>query len=62
MFEMFKRIQYHNCVSRKEGEWIIFHCPICKCDVRKQSTSGDQQQNLFTGDINIMHQGIHQTL
>jgi hypothetical protein len=49
----------HTCVGHREGDWVIFTCPICK--------DYEKRYNLITGklitksdpDNEYIHQGSH---
>lgn len=56
-FELFNEEQ-HQCIGHREGDWIIFHCPLCK-DYERRINWKTREVKVRKGDSNITHAGSH---
>ncbi|MCF8244654.1 MAG: hypothetical protein K9J37_09480 [Saprospiraceae bacterium] len=48
----------HHCIGHKEGDWIIFICPVCK-DYQRQINCVTKQVTVRQGNSNAVHIGSH---
>lgn len=48
----------HQCIGHKEGDWIIFTCPVCK-DYQRQINCVTKQVTVRKGNSNAIHVGSH---
>jgi hypothetical protein len=57
---MFKPAQQevHHCISHQEGEWIIFHCPVCK-DYERRVNWRTKEVKVRRGSSTAAHDGSH---
>lgn len=59
MFEAFGKIEYHQCTSSRIGDWIVYYCPQCQIDVRKQNIKTGQMVSMDMVDLNVFHTGVY---
>ena len=48
----------HQCIGHKEGDWIIFTCPVCK-DYQRLINCVTKQVTVRKGRTNAVHIGSH---
>ncbi|MCU0348042.1 MAG: hypothetical protein MUC59_13960 [Saprospiraceae bacterium] len=48
----------HHCIGHKEGDWIIFTCPVCR-DYQRQINCVTKQVTVRKGNSNAIHIGSH---
>lgn len=48
----------HQCLSHREGDWIIFHCPLCK-DYERRVNWKTREVKVRRGSSNAVHAGSH---
>ncbi|MCB0522176.1 MAG: hypothetical protein H6577_14030 [Lewinellaceae bacterium] len=56
-FDIFNQEQ-HQCLSHREGDWIIFHCPICK-DYERRINWKTREVKVRRGSSTAAHAGSH---
>ncbi|MBI5917254.1 MAG: hypothetical protein HY842_17935 [Bacteroidetes bacterium] len=48
----------HQCIGHREGDWIIFVCPICK-DYERRINCKTKEMMVKRGMSNATHVGSH---
>jgi hypothetical protein len=48
----------HECDSVKEGDWIIFRCPLCK-DYERRINAITGEMKVKNGSSAVRHLGFH---
>ncbi|MBK8567875.1 MAG: hypothetical protein IPN76_32275 [Saprospiraceae bacterium] len=48
----------HHCIGHKEGDWVIFTCPICR-DYQRLINCKTKQVIVRKGKSNAVHTGSH---
>lgn len=48
----------HQCIGHREGDWIIFHCPLCK-DYERRINWKTHEVKVRRGSSNAAHSGSH---
>lgn len=48
----------HHCIGHKEGNWIIFTCPVCR-DYQRRINCVTKEVIVRKGSSNAVHVGSH---
>ena len=49
----------HKCYSETEGDWVVFHCPLCPdYERRVNSKTGEMKTKGTSGNMN-RHHGVY---
>ena len=51
--------EVHQCKSYREGDWIVFYCPLCTGYEHKMNLKTDESQVEFGSYAHIRHMGLH---
>ncbi len=48
----------HTCITSREGEWVIFKCPICKDYERRMNLRTGEMKSKIGMTNTILHSGM----
>jgi hypothetical protein len=51
-----EELEQHECVSEKQGDWVVFTCP--QCDYRRQINLLSDEMKTSGGDPDVLHRGM----
>jgi hypothetical protein len=53
------KLPEHQCIGHQEGDWIIFHCPVCR-QYERRVNRVTKEVRVRKGNIEAVHVGSHQ--
>ncbi|MBI1225294.1 MAG: hypothetical protein GC192_08665 [Bacteroidetes bacterium] len=53
-----KQTVEHQCIGHKEGDWVIFICPVCR-DYQRHINCVTKEVKVQKGSSNAVHVGSH---
>lgn len=53
-----QKAEEHRCIGHKEGDWIIFICPVCK-QYQRSINCVTRQVVVIQGNSGAIHVGTH---
>ena len=54
-FESAPGVEQHQCVSIRQGEWVIYRCPQCDYEMRENWQTGEVR--VFNAKRRVRHSG-----
>ena|GEM_PF-4036484 len=48
----------HHCIGHREGDWVIFICPVCK-DYQRHVNTVTKEVKVRKGNTQAVHVGNH---